>query len=96
MYTFGGDIMTIAKTRDVRDKFKSYCYQTASGEIFVIPRPKNQNVVMISESAYNELLQLAEKQRRADYIAMLQKSMAEAEAGGLVLTSIEELEGYEE
>ena len=96
MYTFGSDKMTIAKTRDVREKFKSYCDQTAAGEIFVIPRPKNQNVVMISETAYNELLQLAEKQRKADYIAMLQKSVAEAETGGLVLTSIEELEGYEE
>ena len=88
--------MTIAKTRDVRERFKSYCDQTAAGEVFVIPRPRNRNVVMISETAYNELCHLAEKQRKADYMAMLRRSMAEAEAGGLVLTSIEELEGYEE
>ena len=43
-------------------------------------------------AAYNEMMKA---KRNAEYLAMLDKSMAEAEAGGFVTKSIEELEAYE-
>lgn len=58
----------------------------------IILRPKNENVVMLSESEYNEMLKA---KRNADYLAMLDKSMAEAEAGGFITKTIAELESCE-
>ena len=48
---------------------------------------------MISEKNYNELLKA---QKNAEYLAMLDKSSAEAKAGGFIVKSLEELEKYEE
>ena len=58
----------------------------------IILRPKNENVIMLSEYEYNEMMKA---KRNADYLAMLDKSMAEAEAGGFITKTIEELEAYE-
>ena len=44
---------------------------------------------MISEAEYNEIMKI---KRNAEYLAMLDKSMAEAKAGGFVVKSIDELE----
>ena len=87
--------MTVVKTRDLRNKFKAYCDHVADGETYVISRPENRNVVIISESKFNELSRLAEKQRKAEYLEMLHKSMNEAKAGGFIFTSIDDLEKFE-
>ena len=57
-----------------------------------ISRPKNENVVMSSETEYNDIMKA---KRNAEYLAMLDKSMAEAEAGGFITKTIAELEEYE-
>lgn len=53
---------------------------------------KNENVVMLSESEYNEMMKA---KRNADYLAMIDKSMAEAESGGFITKTIAELEDGE-
>ena len=47
---------------------------------------------MISESEYNEMMKA---KRNAEYLAMLDQSMAEAEAGGLIVKTIADLEECE-
>ena len=47
---------------------------------------------MMSESEYNDIMKA---KRNAEYLAMLDKSMAEAEAGGFIAKTINELESYE-
>ena len=47
---------------------------------------------MLSEAEYNELMK---QKRNAEYLAMLDKSMAEAANGGFIMKTIDELEGYE-
>jgi antitoxin YefM len=47
---------------------------------------------MLSEKEYNDL---RKAKRNAEYLAMLDKSMAEAEAGNFIVKSIGELEAYE-
>ena len=84
--------MLAVKSMDVRDNFKSLCDKVFSGETLIISRPKNENVVMLSEKEYNEMLRA---KKNADYLAMLDKSMAEAERGGFVVKTMEELETYE-
>ena len=51
-----------------------------------------ENIVFHSEANYIEMMKA---NRNAEYLPMLDKSMAEAEAGGFVTKSIEELETYE-
>ena len=82
--------MLVVKSMDVRDNFKNLCDKVFNGETLIISRPKNENVVMLSEKEYNEMLKA---KRNADYLAMLDKSMAEAD--GFVMKTIEELERYE-
>ena len=68
--------MLAVKSMDVRDNFKSLCDKVFRGETLIISRPKNENVVMLSEAEYNEMMKA---KRNADYLAMIDKSMAEAE-----------------
>ena len=84
--------MLAVKSMDVRDNFKRLCDKVFNVETLIISRPKNENIVMLSEAEYNEMMKA---KRNAEYLAMLDKSMAEAEAGGFVAKSIEELEAYE-
>ena len=80
--------MLAVKSMDVRDNFKSFCDKVFDGETLIVSRPKNQNVVMMSESEYNNIMQA---KRNAEYLTMLDKSMAEAETGKFIMKSIEEL-----
>jgi len=47
---------------------------------------------MMSESEYNALMKA---KRNAEYLAMLDESMAEAKAGGFITKTIDELGEYE-
>lgn len=84
--------MLAVKSMDVRDNFKNLCDKVFKGETLIISRPKNENVVMLSEHEYNEIMKA---KRNADYLAMIDKSMAEAKAGGFITKTIAELEEYE-
>ena len=84
--------MLVVKSMDVRDNFKSLCDKVFNGETLIISRPKNENVVMLSEAEYNEIMKF---KKNADYLAMIDKSIAEAEAGGYIVKNIAELEAYE-
>ena len=84
--------MLAVKSMDVRDNFKSLCDKVFNGETLIISRPKNENVVMLSEKEYNDIMKA---KRNSEYLAMLDKSMAEAEAGGFITKTIAELEEYE-
>lgn len=84
--------MLAVKSMDVRDNFKALCDKVFGGETLIVSRPKNENIVMMSEAQYNEMMKA---KKNAEYLAMLDKSMAEAEAGGFVVKTIDELGDYE-
>ncbi len=84
--------MLSVKSMDVRDNFKALCNKVFNGEILIVSRPKNENIVMISETEYNALMKA---KRNAEYLAMLDKSMEEAAAGGFITKTITDLEAYE-
>ncbi len=84
--------MLAVKSMDVRDNFKKLCDRVFNGETLIVSRPKNENIVMLSEKEYNEMLKA---KRNADYLAMLDKSIAEAKSGGFITKSIDELGEYE-
>ena len=91
---YGNEVLNMlaVKSMDVRENFKSLCDKVFKGETVIISRPKNENIVMMSESEYNEIIKA---KRNEEYLAMLDKSMAEAEAGGFITKKVDELGEYE-
>lgn len=63
--------MLALKAIDVKNNFKLVCARVFNGETVMLSRPKNQNVVMLSEKEYNEL---AKAKRNLEYYAMLDES----------------------
>lgn len=84
--------MLAVKSMDLRDNFKALCDKVFGGEVLIVSRPKNENVVMMSEREYNEIMKAA---RNAEYLAMLDKSMNEATSGGFIPKTLDELRDYE-
>ena len=84
--------MIATKQMDIRANLKKYFDIAFSGEPVIVSRKENKNVVVISENEYNELQRA---KLNAEYLTMLDKSMAEIEAGGFVIRTIEDLEEYE-
>ena len=84
--------MLAVKSMDVRENIKALCDKVFHGETLVVSRPKNENIVMMSENKYNEIMKA---KRNAEYLSMLDKSLEEAEAGGFVTKTMEDLEKYE-
>lgn len=81
--------MLAVKSMDVRDNFKSLCDKVFHGETLIISRPKNENVVMLSENEYNKMLKA---KRNAEYLEHLDRSLAQLERGEVIVKSMEELE----
>ena len=81
--------MTIAKQMDVRSNMKKYFDMAYEGEVIIIPRKENRNVVIMSEQDYKEL----EKFRRnAEYLAKLERTDEQIRHGKVVVKTMEELE----
>ena len=73
--------MLTAKSMDVRENFEALCDKVFYGETLLITRPKNENVVMLSEKKYNELTEFIKAARNAEYLTMIDRSIAQLEAG---------------
>lgn len=84
--------MIAVKPSQMRDNFKSFCDRVVTGETIIVSRPNNENVVMISEKEYNDMLKAA---NNTAYLEMIDKSMNELKNGGFVTKTIEELREYE-
>ena len=80
--------MLAVKSMDVRDNFKSLCDKVFRGETLIISRPKNENVVMLSEAEYNEMMRI---KRNVEYLTRIDKSLEELNAGKTMSFSLEEL-----
>ncbi len=85
-------MITATVATDLKANLKHYIDMALSGDSIIITRPKQENVVMISESEYNELLRL---KNNAEYIYKLNRSIEQAKQGRIVSKSMEELEAME-
>ena len=77
---------------DVRENFKEWCNKVIGGETLIVSRPKNENVVIVSEKEYNEM---AKAKRNAEYLAMLDRGYKQIENGETISFSMEELRAME-
>ena len=80
--------MLAVKSMDVRENFKEWCNKVVGGETLVVSRPRNENVVIVSEKEYNEM---AKAKKNAEYLAMLDRSYKQLENGETISFSMEEL-----
>lgn len=81
--------MIAAKPIEVRAKLKEYMDMAYNGEPVIVSRKQNRNVVIVSESEYNNL---QKSKRNAEYLERLDISLAQLERGEVVVKSMEELE----
>ncbi len=81
--------MIAVKQVDIKANIKKYFDMVFQGEQIIVPRKRNENVIVISEQEYNELQQI---KRNVEYMKMINKSMKEAKDGNFITKSIEELE----
>jgi len=81
--------MIALRTMDLRNDFKKVSDLVNSGETVLITRPRNENLVVLSEREYNEL---DKARRNAEYLAKLDESMRQAAQGRVIVKTMEELE----
>lgn len=63
----------------IRNNLKDYCdAATERNETVIVTRKDEKNVVIMSLAQYNQLMKAA---RNAEYLAMIDRSMAQLEAG---------------
>lgn len=71
--------MLVVNYSTIRNKLKDYCDEaTDSQETVIVTRRNEKNVVILSLERYNQLVKAA---RNAEYLAMIDRSMAQLEAG---------------
>ncbi len=63
----------------MRNNLKDYCDQaTDNDETVIVTRKDEKNVVLMSLEKYNQIVKMA---RNAEYLAMIDRSMAQLAAG---------------
>jgi len=82
--------MVAIKTADLTQDFKRVAERVSRGERILISRPRNKNLVLITEEEYNTLdkLRVAPKLTLKDTLAALQK---QAELNGVADMSLDEI-----
>ncbi len=67
--------MVAVKGTTVKKQFKDICDRAFRGEVFIISRPKDENVVLVSASEYERL------RGNAEYLDKIDRAIAQREAG---------------
>ena len=81
--------MIATKQMDLRANIKKYFDLAFNGEPVIVSRKENKNVVVISETEYNNL---QKAKRDAEYLAHLDRSFSQLEQGEVIVKSMDELE----
>lgn len=81
--------MIAIKPSELRDNLKMFCDMVTGGETVIVSRPYNQNVVVLSERGYNEMLKAWEN---ASYLAKIEKSIQDLADGKGIVKTVAELE----
>lgn len=80
--------MIATKQMDVRANIKKYFDMAFDGEPVIVSRKENRNVVIISETEYNELEKV---KKNAEYLAKLYKADEQIKNGQVVTKTMDEL-----
>ena len=72
--------MVAIRGRDIKYNFKAICDRVFGGETIIVSRPKNENIVLVSEKKYEEM---ERAQRNAEYLAKIDRGIDQMKAGNL-------------
>lgn len=81
--------MKAIKTAELRENMKDILDMVAGGETVIIPRPKNKNVVVVSEDEWNELMRA---KKNAEYLAKIDKAFDDINSGKVIVKTLDELD----
>ena len=81
--------MIALKTIDIKNDFKRISNLILEGEKVLISRPRNENLIILTEKEYNELEKI---RRNNEYLLKIDKSLQQVSEGKIVTKTLEELE----
>ena len=85
--------MTAVNYSTIRARFAEYCNRVVREfETVIVTRKNEENVVLISLEEYNALIKQA---KNAEYLAKIDRALAQAQRGEFVTRTMEELEALE-
>lgn len=85
--------MIALRAADLKNEFKKVSELVTSGEKVLISRPRNENLVVISEKEYNVLEKI---RRNAEYLAKINRAKERFAQGHVVVKTMTELEAMAE
>jgi len=85
-------IMIAIKTADLTQDFRRIATLVTNGEIVIISRPRNENLVVITEKEYNELERL---RQNVQYLVKLGESLKQAKNGNVTIYTKEQMKAME-
>lgn len=85
--------MIATKQMDIRANLKKYFDLAFNGETIIVSRKENKNVVVISETEYNNLLKA---KKNAEYLAKLNRAEEQTKNGQIITKTMDELLAMEE
>ncbi|MGN0464963.1 MAG: type II toxin-antitoxin system Phd/YefM family antitoxin [Lachnospiraceae bacterium] len=85
--------MIATKQMDIRANLKKYFDLAFNGETIIVSRKENKNVVVISETEYNNLLKA---KKNAEYLAKLNRAEEQIKNGQVITKTMDELLAMEE
>ena len=71
--------MIAVKPSQLRENLKEYCDMVVDGEIIILSRPSNENVVIVSEKEFNVILKKARMAGYHEYFDMRIKDVENGE-----------------
>lgn len=81
--------MLTLKDIDLGENFSNWHEQVISGETIIVSNPKKENVIIIAEKDYNEMMKA---KRNAEYLAMLDRGFEDIKHGKGITKTWDELE----
>jgi len=80
------------KTANITQNFKEFADLVVGGERVLVSRPRNENLVIITEREYNELERL---RQNAQYLTKLDESLNQARKGEVTKYTKEQMRAME-
>lgn len=81
--------MKAIKAAELRENMKDILDMVAGGETVIVPRPKNKNVVVVSEDEWNELMRA---KKNAEYLVKIDKAFDDINSGNVIVKTLDELD----
>ena len=84
--------MIAIKTADLTQNFKEIANQIIAGETVVVSRPKNENIVLITEKEYNDLNKSRKELALERFRKTMKASQENAKLNGTSEMTMEEID----